>query len=97
MIGNVGKPRKTELLIQETAHFSAATWMFQLAQRLGFNLTNTLTGHAELLTNFFQRMVGVHADAETHAQHPFLTRCQACQERGSRFLSDWTEWRHPPE
>ena len=48
--------------------------MLQLAQRLGFDLTNALSGHRELLADFFQRVVGVHADAEAHAQHAFLAR-----------------------
>ena len=38
--------------------------MLQLPQRLGFNLPNTLSGLRELLADFFQGMVGVHADAK---------------------------------
>ena len=48
--------------------------MLQLAQRLRFNLADTLARHAELLTHLFQRVIGVHPDTETHAQHPLLTR-----------------------
>src|SRR5215467_4171310 len=48
--------------------------MFQLAQRLGLDLADALAGHRELLADFFQRVVGVHADAEAHAEHAFLTR-----------------------
>ena len=50
--------------------------MAQLAQRLGFYLTNTLAGHVELFTHFFKRMIGVHIDAEAHAQHLSLARRQ---------------------
>ncbi len=50
--------------------------MLQLAQCLGFDLANTFARHAELLADFFQRVVGVHADAEAHAQHAFLARGQ---------------------
>ena len=34
--------RSLFLLIQEAAHFAAARWMFQFAQRFCFDLTNTL-------------------------------------------------------
>ncbi len=43
--------------------------MAQLAQRLGFDLTNPLTGHVELLADFLEGVIGVHVDTETHAQH----------------------------
>ncbi|MDX6463695.1 MAG: hypothetical protein QOE55_7392, partial [Acidobacteriaceae bacterium] len=45
--------------------------MLQLPQRLRLDLANTLSGHRELLPNLFQRVVGVHADAEAHAEHAF--------------------------
>ena len=48
--------------------------MLQLAQRLGLDLADALAGHRELLADFFERMVGVHADAEAHAQDAFLAR-----------------------
>ena len=50
--------------------------MLQLAQRLGLDLTDALPGDRELLADFFQRVVGVHADAEAHAQHALLARGQ---------------------
>ena len=43
--------------------------MLQLAQRLRFDLADALSRHRELLADFFQRVVGVHADAEAHAEH----------------------------
>ena len=48
--------------------------MLQLPQRLGLDLADTLSGHRELLADFFQRVIGVHADAEAHAQHAFFAR-----------------------
>src|SRR5690242_1878992 len=48
--------------------------MLQLAQRLRLDLADTLTRHAELLADLLQRMVGVHPDAEAHAQHALLAR-----------------------
>jgi hypothetical protein len=38
--------------------------MLELTKRLGLDLPNALTGHAELLPDFLQGVIGVHADAE---------------------------------
>jgi hypothetical protein len=46
--------------------------MLQLPQRFRFDLPNALSGHTELLADFFQGVVGVHADAEAHAEHAFF-------------------------
>ena len=46
--------------------------MLQLPQRLGFDLPDTLSRHRELLADFFQRVIVVHADAR--AQHAFIAR-----------------------
>ena len=43
--------------------------MAQLAERLGFDLTDPLAGYVKLFADFFQRVVGVHIDTKTHAQH----------------------------
>ena len=56
--------------------------MLQLAQRLGFDLANAFTRYRELLADFFQRVVGVHADAEAHAQHAFLARGERGKHAG---------------
>src|SRR6267154_2071854 len=56
--------------------------MLQLPQRLGFDLPDALSGHRELLADFFQGVVGVHADAEAHAQHAFLAWRQRGQHAG---------------
>ncbi len=53
--------------------------MLQLPQRLRLDLTNTLSGHRELLADFFERVVGVHADAKAHTQHAFFARGQRGQ------------------
>ena len=36
--------------------------MLQLAQRLGFDLADTLARDAELLADFFQRVIGMNTD-----------------------------------
>ena len=48
--------------------------MLQLPKRLGLDLADALAGDQQLLANFFQRVVGIHADAEAHAQHALFTR-----------------------
>ena len=62
------------LLVEEAAHLAASARMFELAQGLRLDLTNAFARHGELLADLFQRVIGVHADAEAHAQHTFLTR-----------------------
>ncbi len=52
--------------------------MLRLAQRFRLDLADALARYRELLAHFLQRMIGVHADAEAHAQHAFLAR----RERG---------------
>jgi len=64
------------LVIQEAPQLPAPRRMLQLPQCLGFDLTNTLARHRELLADFFQRVVGVHADAEAHAEHALFARGQ---------------------
>ena len=59
--------------------------MLQLAQRLCLDLTDTFAGDRELLADFFQRVVGVHADAEAHAEHAFFARRQRGQHARGGF------------
>ena len=64
------------LLIQEAPQLPASAWMFQLPQRFRFNLPDPFTGDRELLADFFERVVRIHPDTETHSQHAFFARCQ---------------------
>jgi hypothetical protein len=50
------------------------------SQRFRFDLTNTLARHRELLADFFQRVVGVHAEA--HAEHAFFARGERGEHAG---------------
>ena len=59
--------------------------MLQLPQRLGFDLADALAGDGELLADFFQCVVGVHTDAEAHAQHTLFARCQRSQNACGGF------------
>ena len=56
--------------------------MLELTQCFRLDLTDTLTGNRELLTNFFQRVVGVHTDTKTHTLNTFFSRGQRCQNTG---------------
>src|SRR5690606_41320320 len=47
--------------------------MFELTQRLCFNLTDTFTGNRKLLTNLFKSMISIHADTKAHTQYAFFT------------------------
>jgi hypothetical protein len=48
--------------------------MLQLPQRLGLDLPDAFAGDAELLADFLERVIGVHADAEAHSQHALFAR-----------------------
>src|SRR3546814_19899066 len=70
------------LLIQETPHLPAAARMLQLPQRLGLDLADAFAGDAELLADFLQRVIGVHADADAHAQDAFLAGGEGGEDPG---------------
>ena len=52
--------------------------MLQLAERLRLDLANAFARDRKLLADFFQCVVGIHADAKAHTQHALLAR----RERG---------------
>src|SRR6185437_7734198 len=56
--------------------------MLELAQRLRLDLPDALAGDGELLADLLERMVGVHADAEAHAQYALLAGGQGRQHPG---------------
>ena len=51
--------------------------MLQLAQGLGLDLADALAGDRELLADFLQRVVGVHAIA-VHSKQPFEIDVRYC-------------------
>src|SRR5579864_3773772 len=67
------------LAVEEAAQLPAAAGVLELAQRLGLDLADALAGDRELLADFLEGVVGVHADAEAHPQHPLLARRQRGQ------------------
>src|SRR5579864_4881307 len=66
--------RARKSIIQEAPQLPRPRRMLELPQRLGLDLADALSRHRELLADLFQRVVGVHADAEAHAQHALLAR-----------------------
>src|SRR5690606_31234647 len=74
------------LLVEEAAQVVAAGGVAQLAQGLGFDLPDPLAGDVELLADFFQRVVGIHVDAEAHAQYLGFTGSEAGQHFAGGFL-----------
>ena len=64
------------LLIQEAPQLAASARMFQLPQGFRFDLPNPFACDRELLTDFFERMVRIHPDAETHPKDTFFARGQ---------------------
>src|SRR4051794_12193259 len=79
------RPWATSTVAKEAAQLAATARVLELAQRLGFDLADALACHVELLADLFQRVVGVHADAEAHPQHALLARGQAGQDPGGRL------------
>ena len=71
-IGSSPRVTNGKSVVQEASQLARATGMLELPQRLGLDLADALARHRELLADLFQRVIGVHADAEAHAQHALL-------------------------
>jgi hypothetical protein len=72
-------------VIQEAPQLPAPAWVLQLPECLGLDLADAFAGDGELLADFFQRVIRVHADAEAHAQHAFFAGREARQHAGGGF------------
>jgi len=81
----IGACAGTFSIIQEASQYPRAAWVLQLSQRLGFDLPDSLARHRELLADLLQRVVLVHADAESHAKNALLARRQGRQHAGRGF------------
>src|SRR5215213_2114344 len=79
------RPADNRSGIEKAAQFARAARVLQLAQRLRLDLADALAGHRELLPDLFERVIGIHADAEAHAQHALLARGQRSQDAGRRL------------
>src|SRR5688572_31880985 len=81
------------LALEERAQLLRARRVAQLAQRLRLDLPDALARHVELLADLFQRVVGVHLDAEAHAQHLGLARRERIEHVLGRFAQARVERR----
>src|SRR5690625_7953092 len=63
-------------LLEEVFQLFAAARMAKLAQRLRFDLSNTLTRDTELLADFLQRAGSTVIKSKPQAKHLFLARRQ---------------------
>src|SRR6185437_12266861 len=72
-------------LVEEAAEHPRAAGVLELAQRLGLDLADALARHRELLADLLEGVVGVHADAEAHAQHALLARRERSQHPRRAF------------
>ncbi len=80
--GLLSRPLSFGSSIQEASQLPAPARVLEFPQRLRFDLADAFAGDRELLADFFQRVVGVHADAKAHAQHAFLTRGERGEHAG---------------
>src|SRR5437764_951708 len=71
--------------VEEGAQLARAARVLELPERLRLDLAYALAGDRELLTDLFQGVVGVHADAEAHAQDALLARGQRGQNPRRRL------------
>ena len=60
--------------------------MTQLPERLRLDLADSLAGHVELFADLFERVIGVHVDAEAHTQHLGFARRETGEYRVGGFL-----------
>src|SRR5438128_10193419 len=69
-------------IVEKASETPRAARMLELAQRLGLDLADALARHRELLADLLERVVGVHADAEAHAQHALFACGERCERAG---------------
>jgi len=71
--------------LHEAPQLLSTAGMAQLAQRLRFDLADTLARDLEIATDLFEGVVALLADAEAHAQDLLLARRQRL-EHATRLL-----------
>src|SRR5438477_10523677 len=76
------RPGHKRLVLDEGLEVAPAQRMTQLAERLGLDLPDALTGNREALADFFQRVLALLTDAEPEAKDLLLLR----RQRGQRAL-----------
>src|SRR5207302_7421369 len=76
------RPGPGRLVLDEGLEVAPAQRMAQLAERLGLDLPDALTGDREALADLFQRVLALFADAEPQTEDLLLLR----RQRGQRAL-----------
>src|SRR5690606_26916902 len=84
-IAAMAAPTFGSLDVEEAPQRLRGARMAQLAQGLGFYLADALAGDVELLADFLEGVVGVHVDAEAHAQDLRFPRGQPGQHVAHRL------------
>ena len=69
-----------EVITQEAFQPFRTRRVAQLSQRFRLDLAYALARHVELLADFLERVIGIHLDAEAHAQHLGLPGGEAVQD-----------------
>ena len=74
------------LIFHETAQFLAPVRVAQLAEGLGLNLPDTLSGYIEILAHLLKGMLVLRTYAKALAKHPLLAGTQRLQNALSLLL-----------
>ena len=85
-----GSNGRNLLEVEEAAQRLRPRGVAQLPKGLCLDLPDALARHVELLADFFERVVGVHLDAEAHAQHLRFARRQRIEHVIVANLKDQT-------
>src|SRR5262245_66695664 len=80
--------RSSRGLVQVILEAAAAAGMAEFAERLGFNLSDALTGDLELAANFFQGAAPAIVEAEAQAQNFLLADGQRAERVLHLLLED---------
>src|SRR5207245_10306345 len=84
--------------VEEGAQPVTAAGMPEFAQRLGFDLPDTLARYREVLANFFERVFAAILQAEAHLDDLLFARAEGLEDfRGLLAqveIDDRLRWRH---
>src|SRR5580698_7431847 len=67
--------------LEKRPELAAARRMPELAQRLGFNLTDALAGDGKALADLLERVLAAIPDTEPHLDHLLFARRQCLEDR----------------
>ena len=79
------RPLRRLSAFEEGPEGAATVALAQLADRLGFDLADTLSGQVEDLSDLLEGVVVAHADAEAEPDHPCLAGREGVQDTVGLF------------